>query len=136
MRDRRITCADFIVSSFAISQSQSLRARHILSAHARETENRKSRFAKMLSRSNLTGLFDNWRTKMKLSNEQCRDQALIQFKLGNYINASRWYNTAAARTVGHKKADAYEAKARECAKLAGASYDRCYFAEDYEAITA
>ena len=71
---------------------------------------------------------------MELVNEQCRDQALIQFKLGNFVNAMRWYNTAAARTIGHKKSDAYEAKAMECAKIAGAAYDRCYFAEDWEAV--
>jgi low affinity Fe/Cu permease len=70
----------------------------------------------------------------ELVNEQCREQALIQTKLGNFIMAMRWYNTAAARTIGHKKSDAYEAKAKWCAEMAGASYDRCYFAEDWEAV--
>jgi hypothetical protein len=86
------------------------------------------------SRSMKTGLFDIVEMNMKLTNEQCRDQALIQFELGNYCNAMRWYNTAAARTIGHKKRDDYEAKAEECAKLAGAAYDRCHHAEDYEAV--
>jgi low affinity Fe/Cu permease len=81
------------------------------------------------------GLFDNVENDMdKLTNEQCRDQALIQTKLGNFINAMRWYNLAAARTIGHKKVDAYEAKAKWCAEMAGAAYDRCYYADDYEAV--
>lgn len=71
----------------------------------------------------------------ELVNEQCREQALIQVKLGNFINAMRWYNTAAARTIGHKKSEMYEAKAKECAQIAGAAYDRCYYAEDYEAVS-
>lgn len=71
---------------------------------------------------------------MKLSNEECCDQAKIQLKLGCYVNAMRWYNLAAARTLGHKKADAYEAKAKWCAEMAGASYDCGSYAEDYEAV--
>lgn len=71
---------------------------------------------------------------MELVNEQCSDQALIQIKLGCYINAMRWYNTAAARTIGHKKSGRYEAKAKECARLGGASYDPGSYAEDYEAV--
>jgi hypothetical protein len=71
---------------------------------------------------------------MELVNEQCREQALKQIKLGNFIMAMRWYNTAAARTIGHKKTESYEADARQCAEQAGASYDRCYYAEDWEAI--
>lgn len=81
------------------------------------------------------GLFENVEMKMtKLVNEQCRDQAEIQIGLGCFINAMRWYNTASARTLGHKKSDAYEALARECAKKAGASYDPGSYAEDYEAV--
>lgn len=70
----------------------------------------------------------------KLVNEQCRDQALKQIKLGNFFMAMRWYNTAAARTIGHKKTDAYEEKAKWCAQQIGASYDGGCYAEDWEAI--
>jgi hypothetical protein len=81
------------------------------------------------------GLFENVEMTMdKLSNEGCREQAEMQVKLGNFINAMRWYNLAMARTIGHKKRDAYEAKAKWCAEMSGAAYDRCHFAEDYEAI--
>lgn len=71
---------------------------------------------------------------MELVNEQCRDQALANIKLGNFIMAMRWYNTARARTIGHKKSDTYEALAAQCAKNAGALFDRNSFAEDWEAI--
>jgi hypothetical protein len=70
----------------------------------------------------------------ELVNEQCRAQAEIQIKLGCYINAMRWYNTAAARTIGHKKSADYHALAADCAKRGGASYDPSSYAEDYEAV--
>lgn len=81
------------------------------------------------------GLFDIVETDMtKLVNEQCRDQAMHWLKLGNFIMAMRWYNTARVRTIGHKKSDVYEAAAAECAKQAGALFDRNLFAEDWEAV--
>jgi len=70
----------------------------------------------------------------KLVNEQCRDQAEHWKRLGNFHMAMRWYNTAAARTIGHKKTDAYEALAKNCAKQMGASYDPGNYAEDWEAV--
>lgn len=71
---------------------------------------------------------------MELVNEQCREQALANEKLGNFHMAMRWYNTARARTIGHKKSDAYEARARWCAEQIGANFDRGNYAEDWEAI--
>jgi hypothetical protein len=89
------------------------------------------------SRSMKTGLFEKRGRQMpKLPNELCADQARAQAEAGNYVNAMRWYNTAAARSVGHKRREAYEDCARRYAKMAGVAYDRCYFAEDYEAIAA
>jgi len=71
----------------------------------------------------------------RLVNEQCRDQAKHWEKLGNFHMAMRWYNTARARTIGHKKSDTYEAEAERCAKQIGAVFDRNNFAEDWEAAT-
>jgi hypothetical protein len=45
--------------------------------------------------------------KHELVNEQCRDQAEKYAKIGNHIMAMKWYNTAAARTIGHNKSDNY-----------------------------
>lgn len=70
----------------------------------------------------------------KLVNEQCRDQAEANIKLGNFHMAMRWFNTAAARTIGHKKTEMYEGKARWCADQIEASYDGGNYAEDWEAI--
>lgn len=70
----------------------------------------------------------------ELSNESCRDQADANIKLGNFHMAMRWFNTAAARTIGHKKTDMYEGKAKWCAEQIGASYDPGNFAEDWEAM--
>ena len=72
--------------------------------------------------------------KHELVNEQCRDQAEKYSAIGNHIMEMKWYNTAAARTIGHKKSDDYERLAREAAKKAGAAYQRCSYAEDWEAI--
>ena len=55
-------------------------------------------------------------------------------KLGNFHMAMRWYNTAAARTMGHKKTDMYERKAKWCAEMIGSSYDSGNYAEDWEAM--
>lgn len=71
---------------------------------------------------------------MKLVNEQCRDQALKYAVIGNHVMAMRWYNSAAARTIGHKKSADYVALAKEQAKLAGAFFDSMMFAEDWEAM--
>lgn len=73
--------------------------------------------------------------KQQLTNEQCRDEALKQAKLGNHYMALRWYNTARARTIGHNKSADYERLAREQAKLAGINYASASttYAEDWEA---
>jgi low affinity Fe/Cu permease len=82
----------------------------------------------------MRGLFENLEMTMELGNEQCQDQAMMQIKLGNFIAAMRWYNTAAARTIGHKKSDRYEARAKWCAEQAGVPYRGTDFAKDHEAI--
>ena len=68
---------------------------------------------------------------MKMTNEGCRQQAILAAKKGNHKLAMRWYNTAYARTIGHKKSDRYEGLAIEQAKLAGIPH-AMDFAKDSE----
>jgi hypothetical protein len=70
----------------------------------------------------------------ELTNEGCREQALANAKLGNYETAMRWYNTAAARTIGHKKTDSYEQLARNMAEMAGIKCRPGDYAKDSEAL--
>ena len=70
---------------------------------------------------------------MKMSNEGCREQARECASHGDYLQAMRWYNTAYARTIGHKKSDRYEQLARECAEKGGFEYRRTDYAKDVEA---
>lgn len=69
----------------------------------------------------------------KLTNEQCREQALHAIASYNPKLAMRWYNTAGARTIGHKKSAYYERLAMDAANLAGIKYDFLDFAKDEEA---
>jgi hypothetical protein len=71
---------------------------------------------------------------MTLVNEQCREQAQKAREAGNHKLSMRWYNTAAARTFGHKKSDDYERLAMMAAKDASIEYDRLDFATDSEAV--
>ena len=45
----------------------------------------------------------------------------------------RWYNTAYARTIGHKKRDRYEQLACECAEKGDIEYQGADYAKDSEA---
>lgn len=72
--------------------------------------------------------------KNKITNEGCRAQAIKAAEAGNHILSMRWYNTASARTIGHKKSDRYEGLAIDQAKLAGVKYRLLDFAEDSEII--
>lgn len=56
---------------------------------------------------------------LELTNEGCREQALANAKIGNYRRAMRWYNSAAARTIGHKKSESYEQLSRGAAEMGG-----------------
>jgi hypothetical protein len=49
------------------------------------------------------------------SNEQCRTLAEKAVAAGKPEEAMRWYNTAAANTIGHKKTDSY---LKLCAEVA------------------
>lgn len=71
--------------------------------------------------------------KHKLTNEGCREQALNAIAEYKPKQAMRWYNTARARTIGHKKSDDYERLAKDAADLAGIEYNRNDFASDDEA---
>ncbi len=46
-----------------------------------------------------------------LTNEGCRAMAIAAIESGDYYMAIAWYNSARARTIGHKKRDRYEALA-------------------------
>lgn len=59
---------------------------------------------------------------VKLVNEQCNELAVQALALGNYGDAMRWFNTAAARTIGHTKRGVYEAKAENAANLGTIEY--------------
>ncbi len=69
----------------------------------------------------------------KLTNEQCREQALHAIEVGDYVQAMRWYNTAAAITIGHKKSEDYEALSRKAAIDGDILWDWGDFAKDDEA---
>jgi hypothetical protein len=73
---------------------------------------------------------------MALVNEQCRDQAEKASATGNHLLAYRWYNTAAGRTIGHKKSDRYhELAANELAKSGiDPKTIKNMYAEDSEAV--
>ena len=70
---------------------------------------------------------------MKMSNEGCREQARECCDRGDYLQAMRWYNTAYARTIGHKKRDRYEQLACECAEKGDIEYQGADYAKDSEA---
>ena len=72
----------------------------------------------------------------ELTNEGCRDQAEKASAAGNHRLAYRWYNTAAARTIGHKKSDRYHELATIELNKAGlkASDVPDHYANDEEAI--
>lgn len=76
------------------------------------------------------------RNKHQLTNEGCRNQAERALRDGNYLLAVRWYNTAAARTMGHKKTARYEAIAqgiRDEHNITAIPPDE-FYADDSEAI--
>ncbi len=70
-----------------------------------------------------------------LVNEQCRDQAEKASAAGDHILAYRWYNSAAAKTIGHNKSDRYhELAAIELAKAGVEAKDvKEHYAKDEEA---
>lgn len=70
----------------------------------------------------------------ELANEQCRDEAEAALKRGDHRLAMRWYNTAAARTIGHTKTASYEKLAKDAAKSGGITTDLYDFAKDAEAV--
>ena len=43
--------------------------------------------------------------------EACVDAAQAALAVGDPVLAMRWYNTARARTLGHRRRDRYEARA-------------------------
>lgn len=70
---------------------------------------------------------------IKLHNEDCRSQANAALERGDPEQAIAWINSAAAKTLGHKKTDRYYAWARCVARDHGIE---CHsrFAEDSEAV--
>ena len=71
--------------------------------------------------------------RRKMSNEGCKTQAQKSLARGAYLDAMRWFNTAAARTIGHKKRERYEACAYRAAIWGDIRYSRMDFARDDEA---
>lgn len=64
----------------------------------------------------------NTHAHVKLTNEQCRDRAQACLDRGNPGDAMRWYNTAAARTIGHGKTEQYQVLAQRCAYAGAIQY--------------
>ena len=69
----------------------------------------------------------------RLFNEQCNTQAERCKSEGNFFDAMRWFNSARAKTIGHKKADRYELAGQWCADQGGFKFERSNYAEDHEA---
>ena len=70
--------------------------------------------------------------RRKMSNEGCKTQAQKSLARGDYLDAMRWFNTAAARTIGHKKRDGYEGCAYRAASKGNIEYARMDFAREDE----
>ena len=70
---------------------------------------------------------------IKLHNEDCRIQAMRALDRNDPVQAIAWINSAAAKTLGHKKTDRYYAQARGIARDHGIE---CHgrFADDSEAV--
>ncbi len=67
----------------------------------------------------------------RLSNESCNPEAERCKSEGKFFEAMRWFNSARARTSGHKKADRYERAAEWCATKGGFEFERCNYADEY-----
>lgn len=69
---------------------------------------------------------------MAMVNEQCRTQANKCKDAGDFQNAMRWFNSAAARTIGHGKSARYEQASRCCAKEGGFKHTHDYATPEME----
>lgn len=65
-----------------------------------------------------------------LVNEQCREQASRALNVKDFAGAMRWYNSAAARTIGHSKTDHYRSLAKLAARDGGLTYYPREYATD------
>lgn len=69
----------------------------------------------------------------ELNNEACGDLAKAALARGDHKTAMRWFNTAAARTIGHSKTEMWEREAMRAAEAGGFPYVRNDYAKDSEA---